>query len=160
MRFLGVDFGQRRIGLAVSDLTASIARPWTMIPAGVTPRASAADVAAFLDARRLAGDDEPADLQGIVVGVPKRLNGTDTDQTRPAQEFAQALGGLTHLAVHLQDERLSSHEADERLAARERDWRRRKAKLDAASAAVILQDFLDARARASAAEAEEPAPEC
>jgi len=47
----------------------------------------------------------------------------------------------------LQDERLSSHEAEERLAVRERDWRKRKAKLDAAAAAVILQDYLDARTR-------------
>ena len=56
---------------------------------------------------------------------------------------------LTGLLVHLQDERLSSHEAEQRLAERERDWRRRKAKLDAAAAAVILQDYLDGRSRAS-----------
>jgi RNase H-fold protein (predicted Holliday junction resolvase) len=43
----------------------------------------------------------------------------------------------------MQDERLSSHEAEERLATQDRDWRKRKAKLDAASAAVILQDYLD-----------------
>jgi putative Holliday junction resolvase len=47
--------------------------------------------------------------------------------------------------VALQDERLSSREAEERLALRERDWRVRKARLDAAAAAVILQDYLDAR---------------
>jgi putative Holliday junction resolvase len=47
--------------------------------------------------------------------------------------------------VILQDERLSSHEAESRLAMRERDWRRRKAKLDAAAAAVVLQDYLDSR---------------
>lgn len=47
--------------------------------------------------------------------------------------------------IALQDERLSSHEAEERLALRERDWRKRKARLDAASAAVILQDYLDGK---------------
>jgi putative Holliday junction resolvase len=47
--------------------------------------------------------------------------------------------------VFTQDERLSSREAEERLALREKDWRKRKAKLDAAAAAVILQDFLDTR---------------
>ena len=47
--------------------------------------------------------------------------------------------------VILQDERLSSHEAESRLAVRERDWRRRKQKLDAAAAAIVLQDYLDQR---------------
>ena len=50
--------------------------------------------------------------------------------------------------VILQDERLSSHEAEARLAVREADWRKRKQKLDAAAAAVILQDYLDGRLRA------------
>ena len=65
-------------------------------------------------------------------------------------------GSLTGLVVHLQDERLTSHEAESRLAVRERDWRRRKAKLDAAAAAVILQDYLDGRARVGAQTAEPP----
>jgi putative Holliday junction resolvase len=47
--------------------------------------------------------------------------------------------------VVLQDERLSSHEAEARLAVRDRDWRRRKKKIDAAAAAVVLQDYLDHR---------------
>ena len=76
-----------------------------------------------------------------------------TSRRGPAREFAQALGALTGLPVHLQDERLTSHEAEARLAARERDWRKRKAQLDAAAAAVILQDYLDARADAEAASA-------
>jgi putative Holliday junction resolvase len=53
------------------------------------------------------------------------------------------LGAKLSIPIVLQDERLSSHEAEERLAIHERDWRKRKAKLDAASAAVILQDYLD-----------------
>lgn len=82
-----------------------------------------------------------------MVGLPRRLNGADTDQTEPARAFARRLEALTALTVHLQDERLSSHEAESRLAVREKDWRRRKAQLDAAAAAVILQDYLDARDR-------------
>lgn len=147
MRFLGVDFGKRRIGLAVSDDTALVARPWQAVPAGSTPADSARRVA------RLVADgarDEMSDLgtlAGIVVGLPRRLNGADTDQTQPARAFASALETETGLPVQLQDERLSSREAESRLARRERDWRRRKAMLDAAAAAVILQDFLDARDR-------------
>lgn len=143
MRVLGVDFGQRRIGLALSDATATLARPWKTLAAGSTPRASATLVAAVVEALR--GDDpsEASEVTTIVVGVPKRLNGQDTDQTQPALEFAAALETATQLHVRQQDERLTSHEADRLLAARERDWRRRKARLDAAAAAVMLQDYLD-----------------
>jgi RNase H-fold protein (predicted Holliday junction resolvase) len=56
----------------------------------------------------------------------------------------------------MQDERLSSHEAESRLALSERDWRKRKARLDAASAAVILQDYLDAHAPVPPVEEHEP----
>jgi putative Holliday junction resolvase len=145
MRALGVDFGQRRIGLALSDASGVLARPWRSLPAGATPAASAAALAALLAQQQAAGDDAAAEITTIVVGLPRRLSGEDTDQTQPAREFAAALQTLLHLDVHLQDERLTSREAESRLARRERDWRRRKAQLDAAAAAVILQDYLDER---------------
>ena len=68
-----------------------------------------------------------------------------TDQTTIVETFARALEAQIAVPVVLQDERLSSHEAESRLAARESDWRKRKAKLDAAAAAIILQDYLDGR---------------
>ena len=146
MRFLGVDFGARRIGLAVSDPSATLARPWQTMAAGGDARASAADVAALLAASATDDDLGPGGFAGIVVGLPHRLNGEATHLTKPALDFAAALAELTGLVVRLQDERLTSREAESRLAVGERDWRRRKTKLDAAAAAVILQDFLDARA--------------
>lgn len=153
MRFLGVDFGRRRIGLALSDDAAMLARPWRTIAAGPTPEASATLLAELIAKLRGDGDPEAAELGGLVVGLPRRLSGADTDQTAPARLFAGHIGAMTGLEVHLQDERLSSHEAEMLLAQREPDWRRRKAKLDAASAAVILQDFLDGRARLAAPDA-------
>lgn len=144
MRVLGVDVGTRRLGLALSDPSASLARPWQTIPAGATPRASAEAVAALL--RHGSSDDldgDSAEIGVIVVGLPRRLNGDDTHQTALARELAATLTELTGLTVHLQDERLSSREAESRLALRERDWRKRKEKLDAAAAAIILQDYLD-----------------
>jgi putative Holliday junction resolvase len=156
MRVLGVDFGVRRIGLAVSDPTASLARPWRTLGAGDSPVASAAIVADLITSLGRADDDDVADLQAVVVGVPRKLGGEPTDQTAAARLFAQALGAMTGLAVHEQDERLSSHEADALLKVKERDWRRRKDKLDAAAAAVILQDYLDARPRTASADAEPP----
>lgn len=143
MRVLGVDFGQRRLGLAVSDDSATLARPWQAVPAGSTPRASAEAVARALRSARGEDADTAAGIGAVVVGLPRRLSGQDTDQTQPAREFAAALGEVLGLDVHLQDERLSSTEAEARLAVREKDWRRRKAQLDAAAAAVILQDYLD-----------------
>jgi putative Holliday junction resolvase len=143
MRVLGVDFGRRRIGLALSDATATLARPWQTVAAGPTPRASAQAVAALVARGREHDDDEAGEVGAIVVGLPRRLTGEDTDQTQPARDFAAALKTLTGLDVTLQDERLSSVEAESRLALREKDWRRRKARLDAAAAAVILQDYLD-----------------
>ncbi len=153
MRFLGVDFGRRRIGLALSDATGSLARPWKAVEAGPTPVASAAILAAIVATRDR--DDELSDLGGIVVGLPRRLGGEDNAQTAGARECARALAVATGMETHLQDERLTSHEAEAQLAERERDWRRRKAKIDAAAAAIILQDFLDGRARAAVAAADD-----
>jgi putative Holliday junction resolvase len=83
------------------------------------------------------------------VGWPRRLDGSATDQTAIVETFARALGAQIAVPVILQDERLSSREAESRLARREPDWRKRKQKLDAAAAAVILQDYLDGRPRAA-----------
>jgi putative Holliday junction resolvase len=148
MRVLGVDYGGRRIGLALSDASAVLARPWQTVPAGESPRASARRVAGLI-AELQDPLDASATVATIVVGLPRRLDGTENAATAPARALAAALREETHLEVHLQDERLSSHEAESLLAEREPDWRRRKLLLDAAAAAVILQDFLDGRARAA-----------
>lgn len=140
MRLVGIDLGDRRIGLAVSDASATLARPLRTIVRGRSDRNAAAAILAAVD--ELRADDE---IGGLVVGLPLRLDGSDTEQTARVRKMAALLASLTTIPVAMQDERLSSHEADERLAAHERDWRKRKAKLDAAAAAVILQDYLDGR---------------
>ena len=140
---LGVDYGARRLGLALSDHTASLARPWRTIAAGASPHASAQAVAQIIAAGAADDFSDAEGIEKVVVGLPRRLNGQDTDQTQPARDFAAALQDLSGLPVTLQDERLSSREAESRLAIKEKDWRRRKEKLDAAAAAVILQDYLD-----------------
>ena len=145
MRYLGVDLGKRRIGLALSDDSAVLARPWQTVGAAPTPEASAQLVDRIVT-EHLESIGE-GDLAGVVVGLPRRLSGGDTDQTAAARKFAQALEAPGRPPVHLQDERLTSMEAESRLAEREKDWRVRKQQLDAAAAAIILQDYLDARAR-------------
>ena len=89
-------------------------------------------------------DGDPAHVAAIVVGRPVRLDGRESPQTAEVDAFVARLRARTALPVFVQDERLTSVEAEARLAEREPDWRRRKARLDAAAAAVILQDFLDA----------------
>jgi putative Holliday junction resolvase len=138
VRVLGIDFGLRRIGLALSDASGTLASPLTTL---VRPAPDADAVALVLDALPGLASDEP--VERIVVGLPRRLDGRDNEQTSLARAFAETLAERSGLPVALQDERLSSREAESRLALRERDWRKRKARLDAAAAAVILQDWLD-----------------
>ncbi len=138
VRTLALDLGGKRIGLAISDASGVLARP--------------------LDVLRVEGDDEQVrrvveivgrlaaedgGLEAVVVGLPRRLDGTPNEQTPRATAFAEALRHAIPQRVVLQDERLTSVEAESRLAVRDRDWRSRKKKLDAAAAAVILQDYLD-----------------
>jgi putative Holliday junction resolvase len=86
-------------------------------------------------------------ISAIAIGYPRRLSGEPTDQTAAVEAVVAELRSRVNVPVVLQDERLSSHEAETLLARREKDWRKRKALLDAASAAVILQDYLDGQPR-------------
>lgn len=140
MRVVGLDVGERRIGVAVSDPTRTLARPVGALQ--TTGLAGDAIDRAAAEIARLAGEEDG--VATVVVGLPRRLDGTASDMTPKVQIFAARLGERTLLPIALQDERLSSREAEGRLAVRVKDWRVRKARLDAAAAAVILQDYLDA----------------
>jgi putative Holliday junction resolvase len=140
MRIVGLDVGERRIGVAVSDVTRTLARPLGVVRiSGLTGDAverASAEVA------RLAAEEDG--VSSIVVGLPRRLDGTPNDMTAKVEAFAARLGTRTALPIQLQDERLTSREAESRLATREKDWRVRKQRIDAAAAAILLQDYLDA----------------
>jgi putative Holliday junction resolvase len=141
VRVVAFDVGERRIGVAVSDATLTLARP-----AGVLRPVSLGNDGLQLAAdeiTRLAGEEDG--VSTIVVGLPRRLDGSPTTLTARVEAFATELGRITRLPIVLQDERLTSREAESRLAATEKDWRVRKRQLDAAAAAVILQDYLDTR---------------
>ena len=139
-RILAIDVGARRVGLAISDVSCTLARPLETI--AVTSEADAVDRVA----RRLVElAAEDGGLGAIVVGMPARLDGTPSPQTARVGAFIALLRARTSLTIATEDERLSSREAESRLAVREKDWRKRKAQLDAAAAAVFLQDFLDRR---------------
>ena len=143
MRVLGIDYGARRIGLALSDATATLASPWRLFKRPPSEADTLRIMLKEIDGLTKADDG----LEAVVVGWPRRLDGSPTHQTAIVETFARLLETKIAVPVVLQDERLSSHEAESRLAARESDWRKRKAKLDAAAAAIILQDYLDGRPR-------------
>lgn len=139
MRVLALDVGRRRVGVAISDPSRTLARPLLTIavdPHNVLERVTKqiADLAAEEDG-----------VSEIVVGMPAHLDGAPSPQTAQVTAFIAGLRARTPIPVVTEDERLSSREAESRLAVREKDWRKRKALLDAAAAAVFLQDYLDRR---------------
>ena len=129
---LGVDFGEKRIGVAVGETATGLAHPVTVI----TEPSTAARLAAFA---RLVAEWRPC---GIVVGQPHHADGAEHPVARLAERFAQRLQSRFRLPVAFVDETLSSAEAQSRL----RDAGGRaagKASVDAHAAAVILQSYLD-----------------
>jgi putative Holliday junction resolvase len=140
-RIVGLDVGERRIGVAISDATGTLARPVTTLrTTGLDGDALALAVA---EVGRLAAEEDG--VAAIVVGLPRRLDGSAHAMTRRLEIFADRLRARSARPVTLQDERLTSIDAESRLATRSRDWRDRKERLDAAAAAIILQDYLDSR---------------
>ena len=141
-RVLAVDVGARRVGLAISDVSGTLARPLETL--AVTSDVDAVERVATRIAE-LIGED--GGLAAIVVGMPTHLDGSASPQTSRVAAFIERLRARTALTIATEGERLSSREAESRLAVHERDWRKRKKKLDAAAAAVILQDYLDRERR-------------
>ena len=130
-RWLGIDHGTRRIGVAVGSTSDGVATPLTVIEAASIRRAAER-------IRRLA-DEYGA--EGIVVGWPLNMDDTEGPQAKLARAAAADLAEATGMDVRLWDERLSSFAADELLAGtlsrkKVRHWQ------DAVSAAAILRDFL------------------
>jgi putative Holliday junction resolvase len=140
MRVLAVDVGERRIGLAISDVSRTLARPLRTLT--VRSAGDGIDQVVAEIARLHAEEDG---LSTVVVGLPIRLDGSPGEQTARVTAFIDALRMRTAVPILTADERLSSREAESLLAERERDWRQRKARLDAVAAAVILQDYLEAQ---------------
>ncbi len=135
-RVLGVDYGERRIGLAVSDPSGTIAQPLPTLTrrAGKRP-----PVQAIADTAR------EWQVGAIVVGLPLTLEGDDSDWTRQTRAFADRLGERAGVPVHLVDERMTSVRAEQavRSLGLRRSAREEKTRVDAAAAVLILQTFLD-----------------
>ncbi len=135
-RVLGVDYGERRVGLAVSDPTGTIAQPLPTLTrrAGKRP-----PVQAIADLAR------EWQVEAIVVGLPLTLAGDDSDWTRETRAFGEKLALRTGLPLHFLDERMTSVRAERAVRALglRRAAREDKTRVDAAAAVLILQAFLD-----------------
>jgi putative Holliday junction resolvase len=135
MRVLGVDVGARRIGLAVSSADGALAQP-----DGVIPRRSWSQVVAALRDRV-----RRHQVERVVVGLPRRLDGTEGAAAAAARRFARRLQDALGLPVDLADEWLTTVEAERLLVAADLSRRRRRRAQDAVAAALILQTYLDRR---------------
>ena len=136
-RFLGIDYGTKRIGLAVSDPEATMASPLTTLQS----RGDAAQ-----DVVVLAAVVREYEIDELVVGLPLNMDGTEGKQAKITRAFGEALTHQTNLPVHYYDERLSSFTAEELLRPAELTRKKKKARLDGVAAQVMLQASLDARA--------------
>lgn len=130
-RILGLDIGERRIGVAVSDALGTIASPVGMIRReSDVPRELRALIAQY-------------DAVRIVAGLPVGLSGREGPQAALVREFTDALAGEIDLPVDYWDERLSTTVAERSLIEGGTRRNKRKHKIDAVAAAVILQGYLD-----------------
>ena len=132
-RVLGLDLGQARIGVAISDDRRTVAVPLGTVHTGAPQ-----------DVKAIAGIVRDHAVAGIVVGLPVSLSGEEGEGARHARAFADTLRSFLHLPVHLQDERLTTVEAERSLRERGVRGRARREVIDQAAATVILQAWLDA----------------
>jgi putative Holliday junction resolvase len=135
-RILGIDYGERRVGLALSDPTATIAQPLVVLTrrAGKRPPVQAiADIAA------------EHDVEHIVIGLPLTLAGDESEWTAEVRAFGEKVAQRTGRGVTFADERMTSVAAERavRSLGLRRSEREQKERVDAAAAVLILQTFLN-----------------
>ena len=140
MRALGIDFGERRIGLALSDPTRTIASPLPTVKRRAGKRPPIAALMKII---------ETNNVTALVMGLPLTLEGEESDWTRQIRSVAEALSERTGLPVHYVDERLTSVRAERaiRSLGLPKNKREEKGRVDAAAAVLILQSWLDQQPR-------------
>ena len=141
-RHMGLDVGDRRIGVALSDETATLASALTT----VTRTGGRKDAAAVADLVR------QHEVAAVVVGLPLNMDGSRGPQAEKVLGFVEGLRRrLAPVPVVTRDERLTTVEAEEKLREAGLGWKERKRVVDQAAAVVILQEYLDDRSLAAGA---------
>lgn len=132
---MGIDAGERRIGVALSDELGLLAAPWRAVQ---VRRGRELDELAAMARERA--------VEVVVIGLPTSLNGTEGPQARAVRAFAERLAPLLGgLPIEFADERFTTAEAERTMIARRMSREERRARIDAAAAAIMLQGWLDAR---------------
>ncbi len=131
MRYLAIDHGTKRTGLAICDSGETIASPLAVIQGKKELLRKIAEVV------------ETEHVEAVVLGLPLNMTGSESAQTKLVLKFAEQLKGYLHIPVHLQDERLSSFSAEEKLASAKFTKEKMRKRLDAVAAAEILEAFLE-----------------
>jgi putative Holliday junction resolvase len=132
----GIDYGTKRVGIAVSDRDQKFASPLL----NHDRQGPAGDERAF---RRVVQEYRPV---GFVVGLPIHLSGDESEKSREARAFGAWLSSLFNLPHEFQDERFTSHQAEQLLLQAELTKKQRKARMDKLAAQILLQTFLEKRA--------------
>jgi len=139
MRYLAIDYGTKRTGLAICDFAETIASPLAVINGQKKLLKKIVDVV------------EAENVEAIVLGLPLNMTGSESTQTRIVLKFAERLKAHLNIPVHLQDERLSSFGAEEKLASAKFTRGKRRKRLDAVAAAEILEAFLEQKTTSNSA---------
>ena len=135
MKAMGIDFGLARIGIALSDDTKFLATPYITYKR----KGDDQDILFFINIIKEKQVDE------IICGLPYNMQGEEQEIAQRTRNFMEKLSNSSSLEIKFVDERLSSTMAEEMLKQTEKDWKKRKEKLDAVAASIILQDYLDER---------------
>jgi putative Holliday junction resolvase len=138
LRYLALDVGSKRIGVAVSDELGLTAQPVMTLERRRNPRE---------DLRSLARLARKYAVAGIVVGNPLQLSGEPSPRSVLTKTFADELGQLTGMPIHLWDERLTTHEAHQLLYEAGHQRQAHGKVVDQVAATLILQSFLEERSR-------------
>ena len=136
-RIMGIDYGDARTGVAISDLLCSIVGSTTVIPSRNREKAVA-------DIVRLATEN---DVGEIVVGLPRNMDGTEGERAQLCREFGDVLHEATGLPVKMWDERRTTVEAHNILSQHNYHGQKRKNTVDAVAASLILEGYLAFRGR-------------
>jgi putative Holliday junction resolvase len=135
MRAMGIDSGERRIGVALSDQLGLLAAPW-----------KAVRVAHGRELTELAAMAREREIEIVVVGLPTSLDGTEGPQAKRVRAFADRLTShLDGLPLVFADERFTTAEAERLMISRRMSREERRDRIDAAAAAIMLQGWLDAQ---------------
>jgi putative holliday junction resolvase len=140
VRYLAIDYGLKRTGLALCDKSETFCSPLRVVETG------GGLVPAILKAVKDEG------IEAIVIGLPMNMDGSEGDMAKKVRAFGTQLAKQCQQPIHFHDERLSSHKAEELLAPADFTLKKKKARLDAIAAAGILQSFLDSRRENPAAQ--------